>query len=155
MPRSAFKPCRFAGCGALTAHGTLCDLHKPMVETCDDRRAGSSRRGYDRHWRNLRAWYIRRHPVCEWSGCREPASQVDHIVPLSRGGAKSDLANLQSLCRRHHSIKTTMFDGGFGRRRVPMSVKNVKVANNANSATPDHVGTLDSFEGTHGGKDSP
>lgn len=38
--------------------------------------------------------------------CGAYANEVDHIVPLARGGAPYDLANLQSLCRTHHAAKS-------------------------------------------------
>lgn len=37
--------------------------------------------------------------------CLLPASEVDHIVPVSQGGS-SDPANLQALCRECHRAKT-------------------------------------------------
>ncbi|MFI0470478.1 HNH endonuclease [Saccharopolyspora sp. 5N102] len=39
-------------------------------------------------------------------GCGLPAEQVDHILPLSRGGAMLDYANAQSLCTGCHDRKT-------------------------------------------------
>lgn len=42
------------------------------------------------------------------------ATEVDHIMPLAKGGS-NDLTNLQSLCKRCHSRKTATEDGGFGR----------------------------------------
>ena len=36
----------------------------------------------------------------------DPHWQHDHILPLSLGG-KDDLANAQTLCRRHHGEKTS------------------------------------------------
>ena len=117
MPHSAPRPCRFAGCAALVRSGVLCDAHRRTAETYDQQRASSPKRGYGRSWARLRRWVLAREPVCQWPGCREPASQVDHIVPLSRGGA-NDISNLQSLCAHHHSLKTVERDGGFGRRRA-------------------------------------
>ena len=45
--------------------------------------------------------------------CRMPkkgglvsATEVDHIVPIEDGGAMFDEANLQGLCKSHHSRKT-------------------------------------------------
>lgn len=54
--------------------------------------------------------------MCE-SCERAPATQVDHITPISAGGARRDPANLQSLCHPCHSGKTT--DQRAGRRWVP------------------------------------
>jgi len=151
MPRSAPKGCRYAGCSTLVVRGSLCDEHKPLVETSDDRRPGSSYRGYDRNWRRLRLWYLRRNPICQWPGCNKPASQVDHVVPISHGGSRTDPANLQSLCHSHHSLKTTLFDGGFGNKPRPFG----KDAKAANCATPERVGILDPIDGTRGRKDGP
>jgi 5-methylcytosine-specific restriction enzyme A len=40
-------------------------------------------------------------------GCEaKPASCVDHIKPISRGGDKRERTNLQSLCRDCHQDKT-------------------------------------------------
>lgn len=43
----------------------------------------------------------------------EPATQVDHVVPLSAGGTHRP-DNLQCLCVACHSRKTASEDGGFG-----------------------------------------
>ena len=34
--------------------------------------------------------------------------EVDHIVELEDGGEMWDINNLQSLCKRHHIIKTNI-----------------------------------------------
>lgn len=60
-------------------------------------------------WRNLRAKFIRENPMCvecERQGIVEVGKVVDHIIPIRKGGAKLDEANLQTLCVRHHAIKT-------------------------------------------------
>ena len=38
--------------------------------------------------------------------CGVYANEVDHIVPLHRGGAKYDVANLRATCRMCHIQKT-------------------------------------------------
>lgn len=63
-----------------------------------------------RLWRDrIRPTQLSMNPVC--SICQEKgrlseAVEVDHIVPLSDGGAPYDYDNLQSLCHRCHVIKT-------------------------------------------------
>lgn len=43
---------------------------------------------------------------CEAEGLTTPATEVDHITPLERGGADDYESNGQSLCTRHHQAKT-------------------------------------------------
>ena len=81
-------------------------------------------KGYDHAWKvGARAAQLAREPRCEWvdaDGRRCPVAHdpdyrpgvrgkgqmnVDHIVPRSRGGS-DDPSNLQTLCHRHHSLKT-------------------------------------------------
>jgi 5-methylcytosine-specific restriction endonuclease McrA len=52
-----------------------------------------------RRWRNLRLLILARdHHTCAL--CLGLANHVDHIIPLSRGGAMWDPFNLRTLCRR-------------------------------------------------------
>lgn len=89
-------------------------LAKATEQQYDARRGSASSRGYGRAWAARRARYLADHPWCAAEGCGEPAVEVDHIVPRRRGGSDED-ANLQGLCRRHHSEKTVRQDGGLGR----------------------------------------
>ena len=63
-----------------------------------------------RRWRDsIRPSFLRDNPlcvVCERNGLCEPATEVDHINPISQGGAWDDWSNLQALCKRCHSRKT-------------------------------------------------
>lgn len=59
-------------------------------------------------WLRVRKRQLAREPLCR--ECGQPATDVDHITPRSRGGAPYDPGNLQSLCASHHSIKTSAFD---------------------------------------------
>jgi 5-methylcytosine-specific restriction protein A len=75
----------------------------------------------NRRWRKLRASVLASEPLCR--ACRTmnrttPATQVDHITPISAGGEAYDRANLQSLCASCHSKKTTRQDGGGFQRGV-------------------------------------
>ena len=40
------------------------------------------------------------------AGCGRYANEVDHIVPLHKGGDPFDMDNLQALCRSCHIAKT-------------------------------------------------
>jgi hypothetical protein len=55
----------------------------------------------------LRRWITARDRTCRFPGCRRRATacQIDHIDPWDTGG-RTDAANLQSLCTRHHQLKT-------------------------------------------------
>jgi 5-methylcytosine-specific restriction protein A len=60
-------------------------------------------------WRDLRNWHIKQHPLCE--ACKSvgqfvAGEVVDHIKPISKGGAMLDYNNLQTLCKTCHAIKT-------------------------------------------------
>jgi len=51
--------------------------------------------------------YRASHPYCEQPSCHRVMHSVDHIVPLAEGGDRYNWDNYQSLCREHHSDKTT------------------------------------------------
>jgi hypothetical protein len=55
----------------------------------------------------MRALVEARDRLCRFPGCRRPASRcdLDHVVPYAQGGPTSE-ANLLSLCRHHHRLKT-------------------------------------------------
>ncbi len=81
-------------------------------------RPSAARRGYGYGWRRIRLAHLRRHPLCvmcESQGHTVQATDVDHVVPLRRGGTHA-ASNLQSLCHYHHASKTAREDGRFGRR---------------------------------------
>lgn len=85
------------------------------------RRESPSRRGYDARWQKVRVIVLMRDlylcQACKAYGRLTTAHDVDHIVPIARGGKRYDEANLQSLCKACHSRKTASEDGGFGRGR--------------------------------------
>ena len=83
-----------------------------------DARPTSTARGYDRNWRKTRLAYLQTQPLCEaclrW-GRVTPAYDVDHVTPLSMGGARLDFDNLRALCRRCHNKKTHGRGGETGK----------------------------------------
>lgn len=57
-------------------------------------------------WRRVRATVLERNALHNGGrctigsrACTGRADQVDHIVPLARGGARYELANLRAVCR--------------------------------------------------------
>jgi 5-methylcytosine-specific restriction protein A len=66
----------------------------------------------------IRKWQLRRFPLC--ATCLEQgktvvADEVDHILPIARGGG-DDWDNLRSLCRECHLRLSIAQQGGKRRR---------------------------------------
>ena len=62
-----------------------------------------------RRYRDLRDRIRREQPLCpqcDAFGFTVAGAEVDHIVPLAKGGALMDRANLQHLCPSCHDAKT-------------------------------------------------
>jgi 5-methylcytosine-specific restriction protein A len=106
MPKRAGHPCAAPGCPAVVDSGQYCDEHRPPRP--DDGRPSAAQRGYDGRWRKIRAMVLARRPLCvecERHGVVRVATEVDHIIPLSKGGTHAT-DNLQPLCKTCHSRKT-------------------------------------------------
>lgn len=137
MPRRPFKPCAVHGCAVLVEGAErCCTKHQKLRQQQDSERRGSAHeRGYTSAWTRARTHYLRAHPLCAHcarEGVVTAATVVDHITPprlrdaLDSGDAGliarakalfwDSLRNWQSLCKRHHDIKTATEDGGFGRK---------------------------------------
>lgn len=114
MASKPLRPCNHAGCGVLTREG-WCPKHKPR----DQRKASAGYHG----WYMLPIWTERLRPaqLLREPFCREcarqyppsdprhrtPATVVDHIIPhCGEWDVFIDPDDLQSLCKRHHDIKT-------------------------------------------------
>ncbi len=69
-------------------------------------------------WKKLRLVKLAQHPVCqicERRGLTVEANTVDHIKPISQGGAPYPaLSGLMALCARCHNEKTAGFDRTHG-----------------------------------------
>ena len=73
----------------------------------EELRGTSTQRGYDKHWSRISLAYRAHHPVCEI--CNDAvAVDVDHIKPFKGIGdpLRTDVINLQSVCRACHNEKT-------------------------------------------------
>jgi 5-methylcytosine-specific restriction protein A len=108
MANKPLRPCNHAGCDALTREG-YCDKHRPKPQR---RESAEWHRLYSlRIWtEELRPTQLLREPWCRRCaqlGHRTKATVVDHVRP-HRGNMAIfiDAANLQSLCKRCHDLKT-------------------------------------------------
>jgi len=87
----------------VTGDGRLVPLGK-RDRGPDPRRDQSTRANRGRRWMKLRSQILARDPVCRV--CNQAESlQVDHVVPLARGGG-DDYNNLQGICLACHKDKT-------------------------------------------------
>ena len=89
---------------------------QPTAGDRDRWRGSTTERGYDRQWRNLRNWWIKRNPLCVEclkagrvnAGEPNKPNQVDHIRSFRgrQDPLRLSVTNLQVLCTQHHSAKT-------------------------------------------------
>jgi 5-methylcytosine-specific restriction endonuclease McrA len=88
-------------CGALSDE-TRCPEHR-----------GTKRNGSTRAWRKVRAEVLKRdHHRCFYCGDR--ATTVDHLRPVSRGGAELDPENCVAACAGCNGSKGEMTAEEFG-----------------------------------------
>lgn len=95
-------------CGIPSKH-SRCDACESAYQEKNPRvRATSTQRGYDYEWQKTRRRILNRDnwtcTYCEKKLVNSDAT-VDHIVPLSRGGSKTDPDNLRAACRACNSSK--------------------------------------------------
>lgn len=109
MPRAALRPCAHPTCATLVAKGSCPEHHKPRPS--DQYRGTAAQRGYGSRWQKARATYLHKNPLCV--ECLKEkrvtlATVVDHIIPHRGDQAKfwDSEHNWQSLCARHHNVKT-------------------------------------------------
>jgi 5-methylcytosine-specific restriction protein A len=114
MPWKPKSICSYPGCNELT-HDRYCSKHKREVNKV---RNEMNSKIYNNRWRKASKAYLKDNPLCVH--CKKedrltPATEVDHIIP--HGGDMKlfwDKSNWQSLCKKCHSKKTALEDGGFG-----------------------------------------
>lgn len=97
------------------SHWMRLQLPKPIEK---EKRPSAAARGYGHRWRQIRALFLKRNPMCVVEGCGGIATEVDHIIARGKEGSHEGWANLQALCKTHHSQKTAREDGSFGREKT-------------------------------------
>ena len=112
MPSAAPRPCRRPGCGVLSRDGSgYCPAHQVDKRKLSgfDKRLSRHERGYGSAWDKLRPIVFRRDAglcqPCKAKGLVTAGTICDHIVPKNEGGT-DDLDNLQTICKRCHTLKT-------------------------------------------------
>lgn len=105
----ALRSCAHPGCPTLVQRGK-CAVH---AKAADLSRGTAQERGYDSRWAAYSRLFRSEHPVCGeqhdgtldpthsrclQAGRTTPATCVDHIVPVSRGGSFWAPTNHESLC---------------------------------------------------------
>ena len=97
-------PCTQPGCSELVRGGGRCHRH------AEPRPEAPGGRVYDlARWDKIRIQVIREERFCRAclkKGIEELGREVDHIIPVERGGAAFARQNLQLLCHTCHSRKT-------------------------------------------------
>ena len=115
MANKIARVCWVPLCGRIN-----CTIHgpRPISTRPPDTRPSAARRGYGARWQHFRKKFLAAHPDCE--DCGAPATDVDHVPSrreLNRRGVPNPDADqyLHARCHPHHSKKTALEDGGWGR----------------------------------------
>jgi len=102
------RRCIESGCRRLAvmwvSNEGLCLDHADGARRREHKLRREKRRGRGAEsWDRVRRRMLLREPQCR--RCGAPATEVDHVVPLWKGGGE-DEGNLQALCRSCHGAKT-------------------------------------------------
>lgn len=92
MPYAPARPCTYPGCPTLVSgSGARCARHP---------HPSAAARGYGYQWQQARAKVLRDQPCC--MQCGAVATEVHHIVPITKGGTH-ERGNLVALCHACHA----------------------------------------------------
>ena len=100
----ALRVCGYPGCPALVREGSRCDDHRHRLPEAD--RGTRQERGYTAEFYRAVDELIKAGYGCAWAhlgSCRGRLTG-DHVIPLSRGGAR-DASNIRLLCLHHNSSR--------------------------------------------------
>jgi 5-methylcytosine-specific restriction enzyme A len=111
------KICAEPGCVQLVRNASRCPEHSKPAYQGSTRGASTSSSA----WKQLRLLILRRdNRQCRIAdtGCEGLANEVDHILPVARGGSEFDPANCRAVCQKCHRSKSareggTALSGGY------------------------------------------
>lgn len=102
------KNCKYRLCNSIGDYPNgYCQEHQEFVpKPWNYRRLSFHKEVYNTHqWRKIRERVLKASPLCEVCN-KNFATEVDHIVPLIKGGEAFSIENLQSICYHCHKLKT-------------------------------------------------
>ena len=110
MPMNVKRPCAARGCSELVDSGR-CETHKrARWREYEAVRPPRDKSFYhSAGWLKVRAVVLAAEPLCRDCKAADrvvPATEVDHVLPISAGGEPLDFSNLAPLCLSCHSSKT-------------------------------------------------
>jgi 5-methylcytosine-specific restriction endonuclease McrA len=102
-------------------------FHQPRYKppTLDQVRGTAASRGYGSDWRRFREYVLRDEPLCVFRDdprhrheCTHAATVLDHVKPLSQGGARLCRENTRGVCAIAHQRLTQNLKD-TGRNELP------------------------------------
>ncbi|MEU7863497.1 HNH endonuclease signature motif containing protein [Nonomuraea sp. NPDC049141] len=101
----ANRICNVSGCHGIVTKGGRCATDQPKDTRKPWARVSARNASRPSDWRRRRRFVLTRdRGVCYV--CRRPgATEVDHVVPVARGGSH-DYSNLKAICPTCHKVKT-------------------------------------------------
>ncbi len=134
------KLCTFSGCNKVVDHAN--DNTSPRCEKHRVAQFVKGRSKYTHHidekgkniyhtprWRRIRKAHLLMNPFCvECLNFNNTtlANTVDHIIEIKDGCDPYDMNNLQSLCPRHHNVKTGKEKSKRNRKDKPLTLSDFK-----------------------------
>lgn len=100
--------CEMPGCRERPKSNGLCTNHYVIVYSQPKRRGRKAEASGDATKDQVIARILYYGSQCWIPGCTEPGTAIDHVKPLSKGGANWP-ANLRPICQRHNSQKSNLW----------------------------------------------
>jgi len=108
----------------------LNDLRKIYCNSKCRRKFGTKYRYITNSWASTRWRALRRDHFfcvpCARLGRRTYSREVDHIIEIADGGDEFDVANTQTICKRHHRLKTAENNRLRAQRRRSLNLNSIE-----------------------------